>query len=146
MEQVGYAPPVLALARRHEFDETATDWRGKGGRTLTPDSADFDRQLDKISIWLDLWDHKQVTSLFRRSPCFRGLWLCSWPSTKWKHSHYSGSCTTYVSASGCVSECGVWWMNIFKYSRATKCVLHVVNNCHICRDKAVLNWKTCSHF
>ena len=45
---------------RSEQGDTATGWRGMGGRTLTPDSADFDRQLDKISIWLDLWDHKQV--------------------------------------------------------------------------------------
>jgi len=61
MEQLGHArPPSLALSRRSELDETATDWRGKGGRKLTPGSVDFDRQLDKVSIWLDLWDHKQV--------------------------------------------------------------------------------------
>ncbi|KAK2186742.1 hypothetical protein NP493_190g01015 [Ridgeia piscesae] len=60
MEQLGHArPPSLALSRRSELDETATDWRGKGGRKLTPGSVDFDRQLDKVSIWLDLWDHKQ---------------------------------------------------------------------------------------
>ena len=57
------ALPASSSPRGSERGDTAsaTDWRGMGGRTLTPDSADFDRQLDKISIWLDLWDHKQVS-------------------------------------------------------------------------------------
>ena len=54
------ALPASSSPHGIEQGDTATDWRGMGGRTLTPDSADFDRQLDKISIWLDLWDHKQV--------------------------------------------------------------------------------------
>ena len=36
-------------------------WRGFGGALATIDSVLFDRQLDKISIWLDKWTHQQVS-------------------------------------------------------------------------------------
>ncbi|PVD28511.1 hypothetical protein C0Q70_11099 [Pomacea canaliculata] len=32
-------------------------WRGHGGRHPTHSSVAFDRQLDKVSIWLEQWDH-----------------------------------------------------------------------------------------
>ena len=38
-------------------------WRGHGGRAPTMSSVEFDRQLDKISVWLEDWTHEQV-SLF----------------------------------------------------------------------------------
>ena len=37
-----------------------TAWRGHGGRMPTYSSVEFDRQLDKISMWLEKWTHKQV--------------------------------------------------------------------------------------
>lgn len=35
-------------------------WRGHGGRAPTMSSVEFDRQLDKIAIWLEDWSHEQV--------------------------------------------------------------------------------------
>ncbi|XP_061192203.1 F-box/WD repeat-containing protein 1A-like [Saccostrea echinata] len=35
------------------------NWRGHGGRPPTFSSVEFDRQLDKISLWLESWDHTQ---------------------------------------------------------------------------------------
>ena len=35
-------------------------WRGHGGRAPTMSSVEFDRQLDKISVWLEEWSHDQV--------------------------------------------------------------------------------------
>ena len=35
-------------------------WRGHGGRHPTPSSVEFDRQLDKISLWIEDWNHDQV--------------------------------------------------------------------------------------
>lgn len=44
-----------------ESDRThAPNWRGHGGRHPTYSSVEFDRQLDKISLWLESWDHSQV--------------------------------------------------------------------------------------
>ena len=37
-------------------------WRGHGGRQPTVSSVEFDRQLDKISVWLEDWSHEQVLS------------------------------------------------------------------------------------
>ncbi|XP_022292117.2 uncharacterized protein LOC111103271 isoform X2 [Crassostrea virginica] len=43
-----------------ESDPTpAPNWRGHGGRHPTYSSVEFDRQLDKISLWLESWDHSQ---------------------------------------------------------------------------------------
>nr|XP_011450638.2 F-box/WD repeat-containing protein 7 isoform X3 [Crassostrea gigas] len=43
-----------------ESDRThAPNWRGHGGRHPTYSSVEFDRQLDKISLWLENWDHSQ---------------------------------------------------------------------------------------
>lgn len=39
------------------------DWRGHGGRHPTYSSVEFDRQLDKVAIWLENWDHEQVRKL-----------------------------------------------------------------------------------
>ena len=35
-------------------------WRGHGGRPPTFSSVEFDRQLDKIAVWLEDWSHEQV--------------------------------------------------------------------------------------
>ena len=40
---------------------SACSWRGFGGGPATPDSVDFDRQLDKISLWLEHWNHETVS-------------------------------------------------------------------------------------
>lgn len=51
-----------------ESDRThAPNWRGHGGRHPTYSSVEFDRQLDKISLWLESWDHSQV----KRKNCFK---------------------------------------------------------------------------
>nr|KAG5711219.1 hypothetical protein BaRGS_004863 [Batillaria attramentaria] len=46
-------------------------WRGHGGRHPTNSSVEFDRQLDKISIWLEQWDHDTrcavLEAILRRS-------------------------------------------------------------------------------
>lgn len=48
-----------------ESDRThAPNWRGHGGRHPTYSSVEFDRQLDKISLWLESWDHSQVIEVF----------------------------------------------------------------------------------
>jgi hypothetical protein len=36
------------------------NWRGHGGRHPTYSSVEFDRQLDKISLWIESWDHTEV--------------------------------------------------------------------------------------
>ena len=36
-------------------------WRGHGGRHPTTSSVEFDRQLDKVSIWIEGWDHDTVS-------------------------------------------------------------------------------------
>ena len=40
-------------------------WRARdiGGRPPSLRLVEFDRQLDKISLWLEEWSHQQVTSL-----------------------------------------------------------------------------------
>ena len=38
-------------------------WRGHGGRQPTVSSVEFDRQLDKVSIWLEGWDHDTVSRM-----------------------------------------------------------------------------------
>lgn len=35
-------------------------WRGHGGVHPTQSSVEFDRQLDKVAIWLERWDHDEV--------------------------------------------------------------------------------------
>ncbi|GFR76373.1 F-box/WD repeat-containing protein 7 [Elysia marginata] len=35
-------------------------WRGRGGGMPTHSGVEFERQLDKISIWLEGWNHTQV--------------------------------------------------------------------------------------
>ncbi|XP_064629049.1 uncharacterized protein LOC135488385 [Lineus longissimus] len=35
----------------------ASSWRGLGGRVPSKDSIEFDKQLDKISLWIERWDH-----------------------------------------------------------------------------------------
>ncbi|KAL4233353.1 hypothetical protein ACF0H5_008035 [Mactra antiquata] len=46
-------------------------WRGHGGRAPTMSSVEFDRQLDKIAVWLESWNHDQrcsiVEGILRRS-------------------------------------------------------------------------------
>ncbi|KAK3098596.1 hypothetical protein FSP39_021090 [Pinctada imbricata] len=38
-------------------------WRGHGGRAATYSSVEFDRQLDKISMWIEKWNHIQRCQL-----------------------------------------------------------------------------------
>mgnify|MGYP000676976198 CR=1 FL=1 len=38
-------------------------WRGHGGRIPTYSSVEFDRQLDKIGVWLEVWTHDQVSCM-----------------------------------------------------------------------------------
>ncbi|XP_046574682.1 LOW QUALITY PROTEIN: F-box/WD repeat-containing protein 7-like [Haliotis rubra] len=49
----------------------AVTWRGHGGVHPTPSSVEFDRQLDKVAIWLEHWDHDErcclLESLLRKS-------------------------------------------------------------------------------
>ena len=35
-------------------------WRGRGGGMPSHSGVEFERQLDKISIWLEGWNHTQV--------------------------------------------------------------------------------------
>ncbi|WAR08621.1 hypothetical protein MAR_018579 [Mya arenaria] len=51
----GQTPPPAMSA-----DEVP--WRGQGGRPPTMSSVEFDRQLDKISVWLEGWTHEQETT------------------------------------------------------------------------------------
>ena len=46
---------------RHMLHSVAVAWRGHGGRQPTGSSVEFDRQLDKVSIWLEGWDHQTVS-------------------------------------------------------------------------------------
>ena len=39
------------------------NWRGFGGGPVTLNSVEFDKQLDKISQWIDDWDHNTVSEL-----------------------------------------------------------------------------------
>ncbi|XP_052807929.1 uncharacterized protein LOC128236846 isoform X1 [Mya arenaria] len=60
----GQTPPPAMSA-----DEVP--WRGQGGRPPTMSSVEFDRQLDKISVWLEGWTHEQrcqiLEGILRRS-------------------------------------------------------------------------------
>ena len=38
-------------------------WRGQGGGVSTLDSVQFDRQMDKISLWVEEWDHNTVSEI-----------------------------------------------------------------------------------
>lgn len=51
-----------------KVEKAAPNWRGHGGRHPTASSVEFDRQLDKISIWLEDWNHTQVNILFNFFP------------------------------------------------------------------------------
>ncbi|KAJ8311029.1 hypothetical protein KUTeg_011413 [Tegillarca granosa] len=54
-----------------KVEKPVPSWRGHGGRHPTASSVEFDRQLDKISIWLEDWNHTQrcqiLEALLRRS-------------------------------------------------------------------------------
>lgn len=52
-------------------------WRGHGGRPPTFSSIEFDRQLDKIAVWLEDWNHDQVSF----GSCYCDLFL---PSFVWR--------------------------------------------------------------
>ncbi|XP_069104646.1 F-box and WD repeat domain-containing 11-A-like isoform X2 [Argopecten irradians] len=90
MNAVAERPPLAAAAGRKghlspqregkgvrrrpegEDDERRLlDWRGHGGRHPTQSSVEFDRQLDKISMWMENWNHSQrcqlMENLLRRS-------------------------------------------------------------------------------
>ena len=41
---------------------TSVKWRGRGGGHPSTSAVEFDKQLDKISIWLENWTHSQVSS------------------------------------------------------------------------------------
>lgn len=45
-------------------------WRGRGGGLPTSSAVDFDRRLDKISIWLERWSHQEVRFVFVTSIFF----------------------------------------------------------------------------
>lgn len=47
-------------ARGSDDRTLLASWRGHGGRQPTYSSVEFDRQLDKISLWIESWDHTQV--------------------------------------------------------------------------------------
>lgn len=47
-------PRPLSVRRK------SVQWRGHGGRHPTVSSVQFDRQLDKVSIWLEQWSHETV--------------------------------------------------------------------------------------
>ena len=44
-------------------------WRGHGGRPPTLSSVEFDRQLDKIAVWLETWSHDQVVISYNEYTC-----------------------------------------------------------------------------
>lgn len=46
---------------------TSIPWRGRGGGQLTLSAIEFDRQLDKVSVWLDQWTHSQVSHTLVKS-------------------------------------------------------------------------------
>lgn len=48
-------------------DSLQIPWRGHGGRQPTLSSVEFDRQLDKIAVWLEEWSHEQVSSMSMKS-------------------------------------------------------------------------------
>ena len=67
MQVVERAPVSLSILRKDEdtkritnFTASVPTWRGHGGRHPTPSSVEFDRQLDKISLWIEDWNHDQV--------------------------------------------------------------------------------------
>lgn len=67
MQSVQRAPVSLSILRKDEkkgqistFNSYVPNWRGHGGRHPTPSSVEFDRQLDKISLWIEDWNHEQV--------------------------------------------------------------------------------------
>ncbi|KAH3737987.1 uncharacterized protein LOC127851391 [Dreissena polymorpha] len=61
------APPPLPPPMNPED----MPWRGQGGRAPTLSSVEFDRQLDKVAMWLEEWNHEQrcqvLEGLLRRS-------------------------------------------------------------------------------
>jgi hypothetical protein len=62
--------PALFSLRLMEKKQTSpcpmntSSWRGLGGRIPSKDSIEFDKQLDKISLWIEKWEHLEV-SLFK---------------------------------------------------------------------------------
>ena len=53
-------------------------WRGYGGGVPTLNTVEFDKQLDKVSIWLEHWDHEQVgVAMFPY--LFYLYWILSFP-------------------------------------------------------------------
>ncbi|XP_041354437.1 F-box/WD repeat-containing protein 7-like [Gigantopelta aegis] len=57
--------PHLKLAHPKKLGDSLAresfplSWRGRGGVHPTQSGVEFDRQLDKISLWLEKWDHNQ---------------------------------------------------------------------------------------
>lgn len=82
MQAVERAPVSLSILRKDDNSQivptlttcsvpSKSSWRGHGGRHPTPSSVEFDRQLDKISLWIEDWNHDQrcrlIEALLRRS-------------------------------------------------------------------------------
>ena len=47
-----------------EEKKDSYSWRGLGGRKPTVRSIEFDRQLDKLAVWMEQWDHDEVCILY----------------------------------------------------------------------------------
>lgn len=71
MQAMERAPVSLSILRKDDNSKAVptlttcsvpskSSWRGHGGRHPTPSSVEFDRQLDKISLWIEDWNHDQV--------------------------------------------------------------------------------------
>lgn len=71
MQAVERAPVSLSILKKDDNSKivptlttcsvpSKASWRGHGGRHPTPSSVEFDRQLDKISLWIEDWNHDQV--------------------------------------------------------------------------------------
>lgn len=75
MQAVERAPVSLSILRKDDNSQivptlttcsvpSKSSWRGHGGRHPTPSSVEFDRQLDKISLWIEDWNHDQVCTQY----------------------------------------------------------------------------------
>ena len=38
-------------------------WRGSGGVVPDEESVEYDQQLDKLSLWVEKWNHQQVKAI-----------------------------------------------------------------------------------
>ena len=59
--------PVAKVLENGRNSENNT-WKGQGGGKNSLHSVQFDKQMDKISLWLEEWDHQTVS--------FHGTTLC----------------------------------------------------------------------